>query len=203
MKRDRDRERGSALVLVLLITLVLLGLGLVALRRSRTGMLISGSQRTQRQAYQVAYSGLVHAADVVNRYPPYFHAKAVTAQIDTGSGYVVGAGPGELGETMTPPGVFPLESPFPASDTVALATGDSDRLYNPEYQVTISNARFAEPAAGYQQAGGQANPMLFYKYRFDSYGWVGRESGTLDVETGSGGARKRLRAEVRIGPVNP
>ncbi|MBI4508501.1 MAG: hypothetical protein HY698_02615 [Deltaproteobacteria bacterium] len=186
-------ERGSALVVVMMVTLVLLGLGLMSLRQVRTELSSSGHLRTSRQAYQAAHSGLVRSSLTVLTAPDYFHRMAVQASPSAPS-YLIGSD-----AALSTPGVFALADPFGAA--VSPGTGDEKRVGTLEYRASMQRPRLAPSPAGFQVAGGTGNRFVFYTYEFDVLGWVNRAPGGLSVDPGTSGARKHMRADVRVGPI--
>jgi hypothetical protein len=71
-----------------------------------------------------------------------------------------------------------------------------------EFRVEVLGApRLAGPPPGDQVAGSDANKRDYYVYQAEVTAWVNRTAGTLSVPPGGGGARKKLRAEILVGPV--
>jgi hypothetical protein len=197
MTTRRDREQGSALVLVLLVTMILLGLGLMAMRQSRTEQLSTGNMRASQQAYQVAQAGLVRSATTALGAPDEFHRRAIRKLLDDKEPtYTFG----EEDNISTPDGIFTMVNSL-ESDSAAADSGDVDRLGLMEYRATMSRPRLSTPPAGYQAAGSNANFIAFYVYQFDVDAWINREDSLESIAPGTGGAVRRLRADVRIGPI--
>lgn len=193
--RGNDRERGSALITVMLITIALTGIALVVFRQTRTEMTTSGNLRVTEQARQTAQTGLERAALIAMSAPEYFHRLAVQGGAGTAPVYAFGT---ENGGT----GFFRIADPFGGSGTPE----EMDRVAggNLEWRATMSRPRLAEPPPGFQVAGGTGNRFVFYTYQFDVMGWVMRDATTPPFDTvapGAGGARKALRADVRLGPI--
>jgi hypothetical protein len=195
-----DRERGSALVIVMLVLLVLLGLGLMALRQTRTEMATTGNVRAARQAWDAAHMGLVRSSITALTAPDHFHRLAVLAILDDAvehPTYTFGAD--QVIEAGEVPGIFRFAPALTTEEDEA--TFDVDRAGNLDFRSTMSRPRLASPPPGFQVAGGSGSRFVFYVYEFDVTGWVGRRPGEELIEPGTGGARRRLRADVRLGPI--
>ncbi len=184
-------------MVVMVVILALLGLGAVALREARTQQATTGSLRAQKQAYQAARYGLERMSTAgqscaVKQWVPQMAASSL--QNPT---YTMGA----ESSATNPPGVFQVADPFGGADVSA--TRDNERVGNLEFMVTFSRPRPAEPPPGNQLNEGTGGRLMFYRLDADVLGWVNRDpSGTgLLVNPGTGGARKRIRAEVRVGPL--
>lgn len=198
MTKRNAGERGGALIVVLMVTLVLLGLGLIALRQTRTEALTTGNLRASRQAYQAAHSGLIQSTSSGINWD-VLHRRAVqnsVAEFGNVSSpfYVFGAEQTDLPE----PGFFELDDPFGGEPVDSL---DHERVGKLEYRTTMSRPRLAAPPPRFTIAGGQGTMFVFYTYQFDVLGFVNREPGSTTIQPGRGGARKAIRADVRVGPI--